>query len=92
LVFSGSSSPGQAVVPDVVEMPVPYNAVHEAGFAVQIDEPVELDSYVSDQSRAAGTTGHAGTPVVLTFVGSRLLEPALSIRLVVRLQLRSGRE
>jgi hypothetical protein len=94
LVVSGSSSPGQAVVPDVVEMPVhlAYDAVHEAGFAVQIDEPVELDSYVSDQSRAAGTTGHAGTPVVLTFVGSRLLEPALSIRLVVRLQLRSGRE
>src|SRR4030095_8248793 len=34
LVVSGSSSPGQAVVPDVVEMPVHlgYGAVHEAGF------------------------------------------------------------
>jgi beta-lactam-binding protein with PASTA domain len=68
VVISGSSAPGQAVVPDVVGMPVhlAYNAVQEAGFAVQIEEPIELSSYVSRQSRPAGTTGHAGTAVRLS--------------------------
>jgi hypothetical protein len=42
-----------------------YDAVHDAGFAVQIDEPIEMDAMVSDQSSAPGTKGRAGTPVVL---------------------------
>ena len=68
LAVSGSSAAGQAVVPDVVGLNVlrAYDAVHEAGFAVQIDEPVDMSASVSDQSRAAGTAGHAGSPVVLT--------------------------
>ena len=68
VVISGSSAPGQAVVPDVVGMPVhlAYNAVQEAGFAVQIDEPFELSSYISNQSRDAGTSGRAGTAVRLS--------------------------
>jgi PASTA domain len=72
LPVSGSSAPGQAVVPDVVGMPVhrAYDAVHEAGFAVQIDEPFEFGSYVSDQSRAAGTAGRPGTSVVLSADGA----------------------
>jgi beta-lactam-binding protein with PASTA domain len=65
-VVSGSS-PADAVVPDVVGLSVTraYDAVHEAGFAVQIDEPVEMSAFVSHQSRAAGTAGHAATAVVL---------------------------
>jgi len=68
LAMSASSSPGQAVVPDVIGLSVTraYDAVHEAGFAVQIHEPVELNSYVSDQSRAAGSAGRPGTSVVLS--------------------------
>lgn len=42
-----------------------YDAVHCAGFAVQIDEPIEIDAIVSHQSRRPGTEGRAGTPVVL---------------------------
>ena len=72
LVVSGSSPAGEAVVPLVVGMPVQraYDAVHEAGFAVQIDEPFELGSYISDQSRAAGSAGRPGTPVVLSADGA----------------------
>jgi beta-lactam-binding protein with PASTA domain len=72
LAISGSSPAGQAVVPDVVGLDVlsAYDAVHEAGFAVQINEPIDITpnriSDVSHQSRAAGTAGHPGTPVVLT--------------------------
>lgn len=72
LVVTGSSFPGQAVVPDVVGMDVvsAYGAVREAGFAVQINEPVDVTpnwvANVSWQSRTAGTTGREGTPIVLS--------------------------
>jgi beta-lactam-binding protein with PASTA domain len=67
LVVSGGSFAGDAVVPDVVGMNVvsAYDAVHEAGFAVQIDEPIELDAIVNHQSRGSGTIGRAGSPVAL---------------------------
>jgi hypothetical protein len=67
LVVSGSSAAGQAVVPDVVGLDVvsAYYDIHDAGFAVQIDEPFEMDSMVSHQSSPPGTKRHAGSPVVL---------------------------
>lgn len=66
---SAASSPlGQTVVPDVIGLSVDsaYDAVHEAGFAVQIDEPFAVNSSVSDQSRAAGSAGRSRTSVVLS--------------------------
>lgn len=67
LVVSGSSFAGQAVVPEVVGLNVvsAYDVVHNAGFAVQIDEPIEIGAMVSHQSRRPGTKGRAGSPVVL---------------------------
>jgi PASTA domain len=75
LVVSGSSAAGQAVVPDVVGLNVvsAYDAVHEAGFAVQIDQPIEMDAIVSRQSSPPGTTGRAGSPVVLDLDAQHLL-------------------
>jgi beta-lactam-binding protein with PASTA domain len=66
LVMSASSSPGQAVVPDVIGLSASraYDAVHEAGFAVQIDGFVW--GHVTQQSRPAGTAGRAGTAVALS--------------------------
>jgi beta-lactam-binding protein with PASTA domain len=67
LGVSGSSAAGQAVVPDVVGLNVvsAYYDVRDAGFAVQIDEPIEIDAMVSHQSSPPGTKGRGGTPVVL---------------------------
>lgn len=86
LVVSGASFAGDAVVPDVVGLSAvrAYDAVHEAGFAVQIDEPIELNAIVSHQSRRPGTSGRAGSPVALDvearqFLG--LLPPGVSRRM-----------
>jgi hypothetical protein len=71
-VVSGSSAAGQAVVPDVVGLDVlsAYDAVRDAGFAVQIDEPIDVTpntmARVSGQSRASATTGRPGSPIVLS--------------------------
>ena len=67
LVVSGASFVGEAVVPDVVGSSVvsAYYDVHHAGFAVQIDEPIDTDAIVSHQSSPPGTKSHAGSPVVL---------------------------
>jgi hypothetical protein len=75
LVVSGSSAAGQAVVPDVLGLNVvrAYDAVHEAGFAVQIEEPIEMDAIVRHQSSPPGTTGRAGSPVVLDVDAQSLL-------------------
>ena len=86
LVVSGASFAGEAVVPDVVGLSAvrAYDAVHEAGFAVRIDEPIELDAIVSHQSRRSGTTGRAGSPVALDveaqYFGA-LLPPGASRRM-----------
>jgi hypothetical protein len=75
LVVSGASFAGGAVVPDVVGLNVvlAYDAVHEAGFAVQIDEPIELDAIVSHQSRRPRTIGRAGSPFALDLDALRLV-------------------
>jgi beta-lactam-binding protein with PASTA domain len=67
LVVSGSSAAGQAVVPDVVGLNVvsAYYDVRDAGFAVQIDEPIEIGAMVSHQSSPPGSKGREGAPVVL---------------------------
>jgi beta-lactam-binding protein with PASTA domain len=67
LIVSGSSAAGQAVVPNVVGLGVnsAYYDVHNAGFSVQIDEPIALDAVVVHQSSRPGSKDHAGSPVVL---------------------------
>lgn len=60
------------VVPDVVGLDVvsAYDAVREAGFAVQINEPADVTpngiARVRRQSRTAGSAGMPGTPIVLS--------------------------
>lgn len=92
LVVTGSSFRGQAVVPDVVGMNVvsAYGSVREAGFAVQINQPVDVTpnwvANVSWQSRTPGTTGREGTPVVLSLEhGPHGLLPMGGTRQVPRL-------
>lgn len=71
LVVSSASAAGQAVVPDVVGLNVvwAYDVVHDAGFAVQTGEPIEMSAIVSHQSSRPGTKGRAGSPVVLDIDG-----------------------
>jgi PASTA domain len=66
LVVSGSSAAGEAVVPDVVGLNVvsAYHDIHDARFAVQIDEPIEIGARVSHQASPPGTKGRGGAPVV----------------------------
>jgi beta-lactam-binding protein with PASTA domain len=60
------------VVPDVVGLDVvsAYDAVREAGFAVQVNEPVDVTpnwiADVSRQSPTAGTAGRRRTAIVLS--------------------------
>ena len=71
LPFRGSVGGERVVVPDVVGLDVvsAYDAVREAGFAVQINEPVDVTpnqiARVSGQSPTAGAAGRRGTPMVL---------------------------
>jgi beta-lactam-binding protein with PASTA domain len=72
LALGGSLGGKRVVVPAVVGLNVvaAYDTVREAGFAVQIDEPVNVTpnsmSDVSRQFPAAGTEGRPGTSMVLS--------------------------
>jgi beta-lactam-binding protein with PASTA domain len=80
------------VVPDVVGLDVvsAYDAVHEAGFAVQINEPIDVTpnsmADVRRQSPTAGTAGRRRTPIVLSLeLGPHGLLPMGGTRRVPRL-------
>jgi beta-lactam-binding protein with PASTA domain len=70
--FGGSAGGERVAAPDVVGLDVlsAYDALHEAGLAVRIDEPVSVAfNFVAsarDQSPAGGTPGRPGAPVALT--------------------------
>jgi beta-lactam-binding protein with PASTA domain len=72
LALGGSVGGERVVVPDVVGLDVvsAYDAVREAGFAVQINEPFDVTpnwmSNVSQQSPTAGSAGRRGTSIVLS--------------------------
>ena len=66
-LIAGSSSQGQVVVPTVVgdNVDVAYWRLAYAGFAVRIDEPIDLNSSVAGQSIAPGRKARQGTVVSL---------------------------
>jgi hypothetical protein len=92
LALSGSAGGERVVVPDVVGLDVvsAYDAVHEAGFAVQNNEPIDVTpnsmADVRRQSPTAGTAGRRRTPIVLSLeLGPHGLLPMGGTRRVPRL-------
>jgi hypothetical protein len=67
----GCSSYDEAVVPDVVGVDVhsAYDQLRRAGFAIQIEEPIDVTpsraAHVSHQSIDGGSKARVGTPIVL---------------------------
>lgn len=67
----GCSSHDEAVVPDVVGVDVhsAYGQLRRAGFAIQIDEPIDVTpsraAHVSRQSIDGGSKARVGSPIVL---------------------------
>jgi beta-lactam-binding protein with PASTA domain len=66
-LIAGSSNPYQVVVPAVVEDGVSsaYWDLHDAGFAVTIDEPFSLGGYVTRQTPESGSEARRGSVVSL---------------------------